>query len=468
MVYYASGMRKRNRTHNTAGKGARISPARWIALQVLLNFDQEGGAHLDDRLREAWGHRTLSPEDRRLSHQIVYGVFRHRARLDFWIDRMSSKGIASLPRPVIEILRMGLYQVAFLDRVPDHAAVNEATAACDSLSLGSMKGLVNAILRKFPDRRVELDREVDAHPRRLEIETSHPQWLVDWSKGQFGEERARKWLLSNNQPPMVHLTPLLSRNKEAQSAVASLASEIEGGRIAADGRSVVLPSGLGLADLPALVEGRAYIQDPAAHEAVALLAPSPGETVFDLCSAPGGKSLQIADQLRGEGRLVSVDANARRLRILKENLARCGFVSVETVERDLTQVWLEEEGAADAVLVDVPCSGLGTLRRKVDLRYRLSPGDILELSEKSRAILETASALVKPGGRLVYSTCTLTSEENEEVVESFLKAHSDEWTRVAEGRSPIWLYSEDDSPAEDDSDGSYRALLGKTSRSRVD
>lgn len=466
MGYSTRMMRKKVPRKETRG-AVGVSPARWLSFQVLQGLDK-GGAFVEDRLREAWSHQPLSPEDRRLSHQIVYGVLRNRARLDFWIDRMSSKGIASLPPAVVEILRMGLYQIAFLDRTPAHAVVNEAVRHCESLSMGSIKGLVNAILRRFPERRTELDQEVDAHPRRLEIETSHPDWLVRWAKDRFGEERARKWLLSNNQPPKVHLTPLVAKTEEAHSAVASLAAEIGGGRVAADGCSVILPSGLGLADLPALVEGRAYIQDPAAREAVSLLAPSPGETVFDLCSAPGGKSLQIADQLRGEGRLVSVDANARRLRILKENLARCGFVSVETVERDLTQVWLEEEGAADAVLVDVPCSGLGTLRRKVDLRYRLLPGDILELSEKSRAILETASALVKPGGRLVYSTCTLTSEENEEVVESFLKAHPDEWIRIAEGRSPIWLYSEEESAAGDDSDGSYRALLRKTSIGRVD
>jgi len=381
---------------------------------------------------------------------------------------MSAKGIASLPEAVIDILRLGLHQLAFLERIPAHAVVDESVRLCEAVSMTPIKGLVNAILRRFPDRRGQLDSLIREDPRRLAIESSHPDWLVKWAVDSFGDKKATEWLHSNNRTPSIFLSPLVHRSPGSPSvpyaqahkeAVQEWIQQLNTARPTPDGESIEWLGGHTLSSLSAIREGHLFVQDLGAREAVRLLNPQRGETVFDLCSAPGGKTLQIADILNREGRLVSVDSNPRRIEILQENLIRCGMDWVEVVRRDLTQSWEEAEGKADAVLVDVPCSGLGTLRRKVDLRYRLRPEDIPDLAKKSGQILQVASSLVRHGGRLVYSTCTLTHEENRGTIDRFLRSNPGGWRLDLEKNSPAWLYDPERAENASDSDGSYCALL---------
>ncbi len=455
-------MKKVNRPGGSS-KRVRVTPARWTAFRVLQEF-RDSNRFIDEILYSEIQKSGISSEDRRLAHQIVYGTFRNLHRLDFWIDRMSSKGIESLPTSIVDILRLGLFQLVFLDRIPSHAVVDESVRLCEAVSMTPIKGLVNAILRRFPDKRTVLDQAIKESPRRLSIESSHPQWLVDWAMRTFDKDRAQRWLMTNNEAPPTYISPLVSRHHENDSltyserisrATKNLLHEAAEAQATVDGEAIEWSSGQSLAEFQPLEEGRAYVQDPGARDAVRLLDPQPGEVVFDLCSAPGGKTLQMADTMNGQGRLVSVDSNSYRLKRLRENLGRCGFEWVDIQKRDLTKHWEEECGVADAVLVDVPCSGLGTLRRKVDLRYRLNPDDIGDLAMKSRAILETASRLVKPGGRLVFSTCTLTEEENRGTLDRFLDRHPGTWRLLEEKRSPQWLYEDRVSEEIPDSDGSY-------------
>ncbi|MCG3199220.1 MAG: Ribosomal RNA small subunit methyltransferase B [bacterium] len=452
-----------------------VSPARRVAYSTLSSW-REGQEFLEDLLEGKAERAALSREDRRLAQALAYGVTRRLRLLDFWIDSLSSKGLASLPAPVADIERIALFQLAFLERIPAHAVVHEAVAQCSQAGVSGLKGVVNATLRNFSRKRAELEKHLELLPNRLGIETSHPDWLVDWAADRWGLVKSALWLNANNEIPSSFLWPLSSRllkseelerapEEKGRSAAKRLVERLGIGELSPEGEAVVLPAGTIPGDLPAFREGLAEIQDPAAREAVKLLDPQPGEKVLDLCCAPGGKTLQIADKMRGLGELVAVDSSADRLVRVRENLERCGFPSVEVLRRDLLEPWGDWEGRADALLLDAPCSGLGTLRRRVDLRYRITPNDFAELAERAAQLLGNAARLVRPGGRLVYSTCTLSAQENEAVIAGFLEGHSHEWRLIRSGYFPPWL-APGEIPAVPSeapgSDASYSALLLKT------
>lgn len=446
-----------------------VSPSRQVAFTALRKWD-EGGAFIEDLLEEGWGQIPLSPEDRRLSQALVYGVFRNRRTLDFWIDRLAAQGIGSLPPQALDILRLGFLQLAFMDRIPAHAAVNESVALCEAGGLPGLKGLVNALLRGFSRRREFLQQELERQPDNLELRTSHPGWLTAWAEDRMSREKAGIWLCANNQQPHLYLYPILSRlgsppgakgEWSDQEACEALRTRLSLGEVTPDGAAVVLPPGTIPMDLEAFREGCASVQDIAARQAVEMLQPRPGERILDLCSAPGGKTIQIADRAGQSAEILSVDANERRLCQVLENLRRCKMEWVRTARRDLLEAWPEREASADAVLIDVPCSGLGTLKRKVDLRYRLKPEDIPELASKARRLLAHAARLTRAGGRLVYSTCTLTREENEQTVRAFLSTRSGAWELNEEKVFPPWLGDEVgvETVTPSDCDASYCALL---------
>jgi 16S rRNA (cytosine967-C5)-methyltransferase len=447
-----------------------VTASRWIAYQTLADW-RAGRGFLEDLLADHWKTADLKREDLALSQTIVYGVFRNLRRLDFWIDRLARKGIGSLPDPVVDCLRMALFQSAHLDRVPDHAAVSETLRLCESVGLRGMKPVVNGMLRAFPGKRGELDKEIAASPDRLAVVTSHPDWLVEWAIGKWGNRKGEVWLTQNNVEPSICLRPNAARLLNPEEAerggdrdrtAAALLVERSGmGELVGEGTAVRIPPSGDPAQLEALREGLANVQDLSAQQAVRLLDPKPGEKIFDLCAAPGGKAVQIADRTLDRAEVYAVDVNQARLARVEENLKRCGFASVKTVRRDLSEPWEDPPALADAVLLDAPCSGLGTLRRRVDLRYRIRPADIQELAAKAGQLLENASRLARPGGRLVYSTCTLTREENSDVIEGFLNKNIEEWELSERCVYPGWL-EEGPGDAPDpipDCDGAFMALL---------
>ncbi len=453
-------------------KPITVSPSRWTAYSVLSAWEEEKG-FAEDLLEIQCSRARLSPVDIRLAQTLVYGVMRHLRLLDFWIDTLAERGLESLPPPVVWILRLAFFQSAFLERIPPHAITNEAVGLCEAVNVAGLKGLVNALARRLPENRVRLDQALAAHPERLAIETSHPSGMVQWAQDRFGLQKAEDWLRINNEEPRIYLRPVVSRLipdcknpllEEARHAGAEkLLGLLKVGEIAEDGCSVLLPSGTIPANLGPFLEGLAMVQDPAAQQAALLLAPKPGEHILDLCCAPGGKTIQLADLARGHADILAVDSGTERLKRVRENLDRCGFGAVKTECRNLLEPWENPPRNVDAVLLDVPCSGLGTLRRRVDLRYRIGPQDIKELSEKAAQLLRNAAPLVQPGGRLVYSTCTLTSEENEDRIRTFVDSSAGEWELAGEHYYPAFLVDTAlPSPERwPDSDGSYCVLLRK-------
>jgi 16S rRNA (cytosine967-C5)-methyltransferase len=443
-----------------------------MAYQVLRDW-HEGRGFVEDLLAAKWNDDRPKNEDLRLSQEIVYGIFRNLRLIDFWIDRTARKGISSLPEEIVDCLRIGLYQIGFLDRIPVHAAVNESVGLCRAVGFEPMKGLVNGLLRQFPTRRRDLDRTLSRDENNLAISTSHPDWLVSWATNRWGLKKAEAWLAANNRSPRIYLRPVTCRLLEPETgsdpaesqalAARRLIETIGFGEYFPESRSVLLPEGSSPRDLDAFRDGLAVVQDPSAQQAVRVLDPKPGEKIYDLCAAPGGKVLQIADWTNDRAEVLATDRSADRLRKVEENVRRCAFQSIETLCHDLLEPWPEEPDLADAVLLDAPCSGLGTLRRRVDLRYRIDPDQIRELAARSRCLLEAAAALVKPGGRLVYSTCTLTEEENEETVSEFLKVHPGEWSLEEQFVFPDWLgkVNEEIPDRIPEHDGAFVALLAR-------
>ena len=374
--------------------------------------------------------RKLGAADRGLLQAILFGVLRNRRLLDHWIGELR-KG--KLDPETRDVLRVGLCQTLLLG-IPDHAAVNE-TVECGK---SPVRGLVNAVLRRSIAIRKELlDGTGDLPPA---VALSHPDWLFKRWRQAFGKAEAIALMEWNNQPAEMfyRVNPL------APPAGGLPGREVEGapGFHQLEGAP---PSEL-------LAAGAIYIQDPATRHSVDLLAPAAGESILDACAAPGGKAFLIAAALGTSSGLVCTDSNEKRLPRLRENLTRLHAGDAEISCHDWTKPAPEKwHGAFDGILLDVPCSNTGVIRRRVDVRWRLQPADIERIATTQRKILENAAPCLNPGGRMVYSTCSIEAEENQQLVDSFLAEHP-EFERI-ETRDAL--------PFRDGTDGAFAALLRK-------
>ncbi len=409
-----------------------VSIARRIAFDVLLRVETQG-AFADELLFARLADPNLKREDAALATELALGVLRRQRLLDFLIGQQleastgkgrskqpSGKSDAARLDPEVRIaLRLGLYQLRWLTRIPARAAVHEAVELVKRARKSSAASLVNAVLRNAPQQSTEEVIPQDLPPgERLAILHSHPTWLVErWLHTQ-GAEQAGALLEANNAPPRV--TCAASR-ESVDALTRELASE---GVHPAPGRW--LRGAIGVTDgslsrTRAFREARVRIQDEASQMVALLLDVQPGMKVLDLCAAPGGKTLILADRAGSDGVIVASDLHAHRLRVMRERMLSVA-PRVEFLVLDAAQA-LPCRGGFDAILVDVPCSGTGTLARNPEIRWRLQPADLLDLQRRQRAILANAAAMLRPGGRLVYSTCSLEPEENEQVVEAVLSQH---------------------------------------------
>lgn len=398
------------------------SAARRLALKALRAIDAEGAyANLAlDRFLEG---SHLSAADRSLATELVYGVTRWRERLDYVLDVLSTRPVGDLPVWIRNILRMGLYQLMYLDRVPARAAVAESVALAKEFGHQGTAALVNAVMRKAATAPgdVGLPPAGPDPAARLTVEYSHPRWLVERWLGRLGPERTCALLATNNEPAPLTLRTNVTRVSR-EELIASLRAE---GATAEPGRlwpeSVIARGVKPLRTLQSFSAGYFSVQDEGSMAAARSLGPQPGWLVVDACAGVGGKATHLAELMRDRGRVVAIDPFRHKLALLEQSARRLGLTCIETRSldaRDLPQSDLV--GQADAVLVDAPCSGLGVLRRRPDLRWRLRESDIADLASLQGELLRKASECVKPGGVLVYSTCTLEPEENGAVVEGFM------------------------------------------------
>ena len=379
---------------------------REIALRTLRRWEQ-GDTHASTLLSGALS--LLKGRDRALCQELVYGVIRQRGALD-WLVEQRTDGRRQ-PALVQMLLRLGLYQIFWLDRVPDHAVVNEAVALSRRCDIGRATGFINAVLRQSlreaDAMRASLETLRETHPA---IAYSHPDWLVRRWQAQWGKADTISLLEWNNQPAdnYIRLNTLRSSSPEHEGELMQFdwtRKSIR--RLFANSIPTMLPG---------FAEGAFYIQDPSTLLAVDMLNPRPGEAILDLCAAPGGKATAIAARMENDGRVVATDIREDRLKQLRENCDRLGTDCVEVMPlgADVRELF-------DSVLADVPCSNTGVMRRRVDLRWRLQPRDIQATTKLQCEILRRAARNVRPDGLLIYSTCSLEPEENEQIVKSFLE-----------------------------------------------
>lgn len=405
---------------------------RRLACSILLQWSR-GQRHATEVLDESCRQHGIRAADSAFVHDLVLSSLRHLSLLDHWIAFLCPNG--KLDHRTRWLLRLGLCQLLIL-RVAAHAAVHETVNAA-----GPARALVNAVLRRA--LREEHSTLPKAEDQPLWLAHSHPQWLIERWTADFGRDAVAALCQWNQQPPPLFLR--LNRLKpEAAAALAAL-PEVEPWPQREDFFTTKRPP------LQALNEGWCYIQDPSTAMAPTMLALQPHHLVLDACAAPGGKSLILAQQLGPQGRLVACDASAQRLKRLKGNLERCGASGVQALEQDfLKPLRAELQGLQfDRILLDVPCSNSGVMRRRVDVRWRLTAADFDLLCQTQRGLLRAALPLLRPGGMLVYSTCSIDPQENEVQIQALLKENPR--LRLVESRQLL--------PPQDQCDGAYAAAL---------
>lgn len=398
--------------------------ARDTALRVL-SAGRTASAWADASLKAQLRRDGLTGADAALATRIVYGVLQNRALLDFYLGAYCSQKLSRLQPPLADILRIGAYQILFLDKVPDRAAVNESVELAKKNGRGAASGLVNAVLRKLSLNKAQLP----AIPERDEVQAlsirySHPKWLVRRLLALLGREEAESFLAADNA-----VAPLTVQVNTLRTTAAALTARLADAGVTAAAHPWVpdcleLTGSGDLTELDAFREGLFFVQDPAAKLVSLIAAPQKGGRVIDVCAAPGGKSFGAAVAMGDEGEILACDLHENKLKRIEDGAARLGLKSIQTFAADGTVFRPEWADSADTVLVDAPCSGLGIIRKKPDVRYK-SPDDLFTLTVAQAAILENAARYVRPGGVLLYSTCTILPEENGQVVDGFLAGHPD-------------------------------------------
>jgi 16S rRNA (cytosine967-C5)-methyltransferase len=398
---------------------------RQIAAQVLQQR-RAGSGFIEDLLEKALAGASLSPADRGLCLEIVYGVVRWQAALDWLIARKTG---GREQKPALQnLLRLGLYQIFWLDRIPDHAAVHETVELAKENGFGSQAGFVNAILRGFLREQDETQKLLAGlKVSQPALGWSHPEWLVARWQKRWGAEKTAQLLEWNNTPPKTFARVNTLKTDAGRLLEKWRDENVEYDFVRRDwaGENLVfeLKACPPLNSLASFRDGWFYLQDPSTLLAADKLAPQPGESILDFCAAPGGKTMFIAQLMNHQGRIVAQDISAERLRLIQENCTRLGVTCVEPVS--LSTLNSQPSTGFDRVLVDAPCSNTGVMRRRVDLRWRIQPDEIGRLHDTQFDLLTQAAMRVKPGGVLVYSTCSLEPEENEEVVNRVLFQHAD-------------------------------------------
>jgi 16S rRNA (cytosine967-C5)-methyltransferase len=379
--------------------------ARSVALRALREWRKKD-RFADVVIADLFSHAALHENDRAFARELFYGVLRNLRLLDFWIGLLREGKLEALSR---DMLQLGLYQL-FLLRTPAHAAINETVALANKKN----RSLINAVLRAAQRREKELRAEANAQSSGIQL--SHPDFLIArWSRN-FGAESAAKLAEFNNRsaPVYARINRLTIQPNEffaAHPAFTPISNQpdfFEADRLPSD----------------AINAGLIYIQDPSTTIACEMLDPQPGEKVLDACAAPGGKTCLLAQQMENRGAITACDRDAQRLVTLRENVCRLGVKIATVTKADWTQK-NELPDMFDRILIDAPCSNTGVMRRRVDVRWRLQPGDFARMQKRQLAIAHNASRLLKQDGTLVYSTCSLEPEENEEVVAQLLKVSDD-------------------------------------------
>lgn len=396
-----------------------MSSARKLAVDAIYQV-MEKGAYSNLALLKILSASSLSLPDRRLSTEIFNGTIRMIKRLDWVLNLFLQKKIEKQNPWIRNILRMSLYQLMFMDKVPDYAVVHDAVEMTRKKTNQTMSRLVNAVLRNII-RESEKLRYPEDQTEYLAVYYSHPEWMVKMFLSHFGYDATIQLLEYNNSP-----APVVLRSNFLQTDRNALIERLEKENISCRPSSIT-PWGVVVQDLSAPLsetsafrEGAYYIQNEASMLAAAILNPDQNQQVYDLCCGVGGKTTHIAEFMNNSGKIDAFDLYESKISLLKDNCQRLGIHTVQANCRDVLALDINRYTSADYVLLDAPCSGLGVLNRRADSRWRKQPEDIWDLSRLQTGLLEKAAQLVNPGGCLLYATCTIQADENEDVIQRFI------------------------------------------------
>lgn len=437
-------------TKRKAGREHQAN-ARSLALDALLQIEQ-GGAYSNLTLQKLLNqHQLEDSRDRSLVTEIVYGTVQQQRYIDFLLEPFLKKG-RQLEPWVQQLLRLSVYQFVFLDRVPSHAVVHEAVELAKRRGHRGISGMVNGVLRSFLRTPRRSLGEIQDPVLHMAIETSHPDWMVQrWVK-QYGLERAKELCVENNRPPLVtvRVNTLKATRQEVQEALVAQGFEVAETQESAAGLQII--SGGNVVQTSLFQDGLITVQDESSMLIAPLLAPEPGMQVLDACAAPGGKTTHLAEYMRNEGRIVAVDLHPHKEKLVQSNSRRLGITCIDTLVLDARKLAEQQTVQRfDRILLDAPCSGLGVIRRKPDLKWKKKEEDIEQIAAIQYELLCSLAPLLTDKGQLVYSTCTLDETENQGVIHRFLDEHPE--FREVEGARRLIL------PQDFGSDGFFMTKL---------
>jgi 16S rRNA (cytosine967-C5)-methyltransferase len=438
----------------------RVWTARELALDVLTRVEQDQ-AYSNLLLNQALQSHSLARPDAGLATELVYGTIQRLNTIDFYLSGFVPKGLNKLEPWVRSLLRLSLYQLLYLDRIPAHAAVNEAVDIAKRRGHSGISGMVNAILRNIIRSRQQLVIPSDLEPvRRIALEHSHPEWLVQRWLEQYGEAVTANICSANNEPPKVSVRVNSLRIDRGSLIDELRAQGIDAApsQLSTDG---VIVTGAGnMAHSRWYQEGMISIQDESSMMVANALDPQPGMLVLDCCAAPGGKTTHIAERMKDQGQIWASDLHEHKRKLIEEQADRLKLGSIRTITEDARR--LSDRFARDSfdrILLDAPCSGFGVIRRKPDVKWAKQSHDIEGIAALQLELLNRVRQLLKPGGVLVYSTCTIEQNENERVVERFIRENGDQFElSVKDGPAMRTIF-----PYEYGSDGFFIARITRRS-----
>ncbi len=393
-----------------------------VALDVLLQIEKNQ-AYSNLLLNQTVKRTQLDPRDVGLLTEIVYGTVQRRDTLDFFLQPFIKKGLHSLEDWVKVLLRLSVYQLVYLDRVPERAVVHEAVAIAKGRGHKGISGMVNGVLRSLLREGVPETATIQDKTKRLAVETCFPQWLVARWEKQYGFETTKAMCETSLQPPLV--TVRVNRMKASvDEALAALTAEgllVKKGVLSPD--ALIIEKG-NVFQTSTYARGLVTAQDESSMLVARAVGAKSGMTVLDACAAPGGKTTHLAELMNDDGHILSFDLHEHKVKLIREQAERLGLMNVEAKALDSRKIadYLNDE-RFDRILVDAPCSGLGVIRRKPDIKWTKSEKDITAIQAIQQTILEAVAPFLKVGGTLVYSTCTVDQAENEQTVRLFLQNH---------------------------------------------
>ncbi len=402
----------------------KTSGPRDLAVQILVQV-AESGAYSNLQLNQALQEADLPRPDAALATELVYGTIQRQLTLDYWLEQMITKGFHKLQPWVLQLLRISLYQLVYLDRIPAHAAVNEAVKIARKRGHSGVAGMVNGVLRNAERNLDKLQPELISAPtaaKQASLRYSYPEEMVQRWIDAYGEETAIAICRSGNEAPhaSIRVNSLMNSKEETLAQLRSEGMEAEPSLLA--GMGIVVRGGGHLAEHKAYRLGKWTLQDESSMIVAEAAAPAAGMKVLDCCAAPGGKSTHLAELMEGKGKVWANDLHPHKRELIVAQSERLKLRNVEAVTTDALQ--LAERFAAesmDVVLLDAPCSGLGVIRRKPEIKWTKTGQDIAAIAQLQAELLQSVAPLVRHGGALIYSTCTIEKEENELQVEHFLR-----------------------------------------------